>query len=74
MPTKSEHRAAIRGVVIAAALDLNEFRWSEADDRLLDIIDKWLDVGNQSTAATLPRASVHDFQPGFTSPKTQAGE
>lgn len=43
MPSKAEHRARIRSVIMMAVADLNHFNWSEEDDQLLDLIDGWLD-------------------------------
>ncbi len=48
MPTKSEHRTAIRHAVITAAMDIGNFQWTAANDRLLDIIDKWLEGKEQA--------------------------
>ena len=50
VPSKSEHRASIRGAVISAALDLGNYQWGEDNDRLLDLIDGWLDSKERSRA------------------------
>ena len=40
--SKAQHRAAVRASVINAAIDYGA--WTELDDQLLDIVDKWLDA------------------------------
>lgn len=42
MPTKFEHRAAVRSAIILAAMDADTPGWDVEADQLVDQVDAWL--------------------------------
>jgi hypothetical protein len=63
MPTKAEHRASIRSMIIHAALDLSGFEWQTEDDALLDTVDRWLNAKKgDSFASAVEKALVEETE------------